>query len=175
MTKTLLPLTLLLAAIAGCSPDERVVDIATTAADRQAEQNEEIVRLNREVAQGTRQLVEADAKAREDFAQLHQALQSERAELGEKFNDLEAERKSIAQARRTESLVVPVAKALGIVLLAIVVIGFCWSLLFGIQKSDDHAELNELLIREITAERPMLLPPTNQERQSLPSPEETTR
>jgi hypothetical protein len=71
MTKTPLPLILLTLAIAGCSSDDRVVDIATTAADRQAEQNEEVVRLNREVAQGTRQLVEADAKAREDFARLH--------------------------------------------------------------------------------------------------------
>ena len=45
----------------GCDSDERVVRIATEAADRQAEQNHELVQLNREVAEGTRRLVEADA------------------------------------------------------------------------------------------------------------------
>lgn len=51
----------ILPTIAGCRGD--VVEIAREAADRQASQNTEMIRLNREVAAGTERLVEADAQS----------------------------------------------------------------------------------------------------------------
>jgi hypothetical protein len=175
MNKTQIPLLLLIAVTASCSPEERVVEIATQAADRQAQQNQEMSRLNREVAQGTRQLVDADAQAREKFAEVHQQLQGERAELGQQWNALEAERKEIAQQRRSESMAVPIAQAIGVLLLVTVLIGFCWSLLFGSQKSEANAELGELLIHELSSDQPLLLPRLEQTQlPSLPNPEETS-
>ena len=56
---TLLPIATIL--MIGCSDGERVAKVATEAADRQAQQNQEMAQLNREVAEGTKRMVEADA------------------------------------------------------------------------------------------------------------------
>jgi hypothetical protein len=45
-------IVLAVVATAGCDDDTRVAKVATEAADRQAKQNEEMVRLNREVIPG---------------------------------------------------------------------------------------------------------------------------
>jgi hypothetical protein len=43
------------------------------------------------------------------------------------------------------------------------------------QNADDHAELGELLIHELSSDRPLLLPPRNPpELPSLPNPEENS-
>ena len=152
-------LTLLLLMIVGCSENERVAQIATEAADRQAEQNHEMARLNREVAEGTRRLVEADAEARREFVEVHQDLQGERGELNQQWNVLEAERKEITQQRRTESMIVPVAQAIGLTLLAVIVVGFCWTLLFGLRRNDESdAQLVDMLVRDVVSDRPIFLP-----------------
>jgi len=84
LRRRLLGLTLSGAVIAlagGCDDDARVAATAERAAERQASQNEEVVRLNREVAEGTRRLVEADAQAREELAAAQRELHKERAEI----------------------------------------------------------------------------------------------
>jgi hypothetical protein len=44
-------------------------------------------------------------------------------------------------------------------LLAAVVIGFCWTLLFGLRRHDQSdAQLTELLVHDIVSERPIVLP-----------------
>ena len=48
----------LMTLIAGCGSNEEVARVATQAADRQAQQNDELARLNREVASGTKNLVD---------------------------------------------------------------------------------------------------------------------
>ena len=145
--------------VAGCSDSAEVARVATEAADRQAKQNEEMARVTGQVAEGSRKLVEADAAARKEIVGVHRDLQAERKTLGEQWNALEGERQSIAQDRRTESMLVPVAQAIGGLLLAVVVIGFCWSLLFGLRKTDgSDSDINELLLQEFAAEQPRLLP-----------------
>ena len=159
MNRTTLPTIAILAMIAGCSDDERVARIATQAADRQAQQNEEMTRLQREVAQGTRRLVEADAEARREIVVVHQELQSERGELNEQWNTLEDERKEIARQRRVQSAFVPIAQGIGMALLTALLIGFCWSLVYGLQRTDDSdAQLVEMLVRDIASDRPAILP-----------------
>ena len=68
-----IPLILVLAATSGC--DERVVEVAREAADRQAAQNQQMGDLQTEVARGTRSLVEADAAARQELVGVHRELQ----------------------------------------------------------------------------------------------------
>ena len=132
--------------------------MATQAAERQAQQNTEMARLNREVAEGTRRMVEADAEARKEIIAVHQEIQSERASLNDGFETLEAERKQMAQERRTESILVPAAKTTGVALVAVVVVGFCWIVLFGLRRSDTtDAELTELLIHDLVRDEPRLL------------------
>lgn len=149
-------------AIGGCNSDERVTFVATQAADRQAQQNTEMAKVTNQTAEGTRKLVEADAAARKEIVQVHRDLQAERASLGEQWNALESERQEMAQDRRTESLLVPALQATGAIAVALLAIGFCIFLLFGLHKSDDtDAQLEELLVHELVSDEPRLLPKQN--------------
>ncbi len=150
--------------MAGCDESDsqlhrRVAEVAQQGADRQAAQNAEMARLNREVAEGTRRMVEADALARADHVAVHHEIQAERAVLHEGFDALEDERQQIAQQRRTESALGP---ALGLVsgtLVVSAVIGLCWLLLWQSHRSDpSDADVNAILIAELVSEHPRLLP-----------------
>ena len=145
-------------AIAGCDEDERVAQVAMEAADRQAQQNTEMAKVTSQVAEGSRKLVEADAQARQEIVKVHQELQSERATLGDQWNNLEQERQEIVADRRTESLVVPAVQAIGTSAVAVLAIGLCLFLLYGLRRTDDtDAQLGELLIHEIVSDEPRLL------------------
>jgi hypothetical protein len=180
--KALLVVTTL-SMLVGCEDDDthkQVAIIATQAADRQAQQNTEMAQLNREVAEGTRRMVEADAEARKEIVSVHQELQAERATLTTGFDKLEVERKEIAQQRRTESMLVPAAKLIGSTCVVIAVLVFCISVIHG-RRHDDaiEAELNNLLIQELTSDQPRLLSLRGTmpsiEDQSPPDEGETTR
>jgi hypothetical protein len=151
---------MLTAVMTGCTTDERVAHVAIEAADRQAQQNAEMARVTSQASEGNSKLIEADAEARKEIVRVHRDLQAERTQLSEQWNQLENERQDIAGDRRTESLVVPAVKTLGAIAVAVLAIGFCLVLLFGLRKSDDtDAQLGELLIHEIVGDQPRLLPP----------------
>jgi hypothetical protein len=139
----------------GC--DERATQIALEAANRQAQQNTAMVELNQEVASGARRLVDADSQARQEFVGVHRDLQVERTRLDTGWNDLEQQRRQIAAQRRTESMLVPMTTLVGGLLLAVVVLGFCWYALMAARRSDDTDQLNELLVCEILTDEPSLL------------------
>lgn len=144
--------------ITGCGDSERVAQVATQAADRQAAQNQEMARLQREVAEGSKRLVEADAKARQEIVAAQKDLQAQQAEVGHQRDRLEGERKAIASQRQTDSLLAPVLQGLGILLFGGLVIGLCGYLLHGLRNdSDASQELNELLVTEIASNTPTLL------------------
>src|SRR3954452_5095867 len=146
----------LLAATHGC--DDKATQIAREAADRQAQQNTEMAQFTKEVASGSHQLVEADAKARQEIVGVHHDLQAERARLDTSRSELESERRQIAGQRRTESMLVSVSTLIGAASLVVALLGFCWYALISVRQSDDiDAQLNELLICEILpAETPLL-------------------
>lgn len=160
---TILPLWITLATLmSGC--DDRVAKVSREAADRQAEQNRAMARLQQHVADGTRSLVTADAEARRDFVAVHQGLQSERQVLDQAWNTLEAERLAVAQDRRTESLLAQVIPVLGWVVLLAVLLTFLRQVLQRSTPTDPvDAELNQLLIQELL-ESPSIRP----ERERLP-------
>jgi len=170
MSRSGLIAALIIAALTGCGGDgagyRHAAETANKAADRQAQQNSEMAKVNQTVAEGTKRLVEADAQTRKEIVAVHKDLQAERATLNEGFNELEAERKQIAQDRRTESILLPAAKALGAALVAVAVLGFCLLLLSHTKKDgDSDAELSEMLILDLVSEQPQLLhrpvdPPT---------------
>lgn len=136
--------------MSGC--DERVVEVAREAADRQAAQNQQMGELQKEVARGTRSLVEADASARREIVGVHRDLQAERQQLGSGWHDLEIQRQRIAKERRTESLLVPLASTVAGAALVIVLLGFLRQLLASSHSSDPaDAELNELLVEQLLA------------------------
>ena len=103
----LCPITLILFAmlpIAGCSSnDDRLVGLSQESAERQAEQNQAIAKQSHEIAQTAHKLVEADGKARREVIQLQTNLQkdvhSERSNLDRQHEELEGERRQLAQQR----------------------------------------------------------------------------
>ncbi len=149
-TRSALLAVLGLCLLVGCDEKDQykeVAQVAREAADRQAQQNDEMARLNREVVEGTRQMIEADTAARKDaMAVQHEMvegtrqmieadtaarkdaiavqheIQAERVTLNDGFDKLEGERKQIAQERRTESMLVPAFEKIGGALVATAVV-----------------------------------------------------
>jgi hypothetical protein len=151
---------LTIASLCGCGDDARLARMAETAADRQADQNKEMVTLNREVAEGTKLLVEADANSREDFVALQRDIQTEQAEIGQQRDQLESERREIAGERLRESILAPILANLGPLLVCALVLVFCTWLVSGLQSDKGEGDaVAEILIEKIVAERPTRLPP----------------
>src|SRR5438477_5771466 len=94
-TTSILLAMLPLIATSSCT-DERVTQVAREAADRQAQQNTEMAQVNKEVAAGSHQLVEADSKARQEIVGVHRDLQAERSRLEAGWTELQANRKELA-------------------------------------------------------------------------------
>jgi hypothetical protein len=140
----------------GC--DDTATRIAREAADRQAQQNTAMAELQQEVAGGTHRLVEADAQARKEVIGVHRDLQAERSRLDTGWTALEQERQQIAGQRRTESMLTPTIQYLGGILLAVVLLGFCWRVLVASHREKEtDGQLTALLVSEILSDGPSLL------------------
>jgi hypothetical protein len=92
---------LLIALLSPTGCDDSATQVAIDATNRQAEQNLEFARLDRE-----------HASARKELVELHQQVQTERQSLSEGWQDLHVEQQTVIQERRTESLVVKLAPVL---------------------------------------------------------------
>lgn len=140
---SILPLTL----ATGC--DDRVVQVAREAANRQAEQNATMAELQQEVATGARRLVDADTQARTELLAAQRDLQAENARLRDDWQVLEDERRLIATQRRTESWLVPLLQVGGAATLVALVLGFSWYALIASRSATPDSQLQELLIQEV--------------------------
>ena len=98
------PLLLVVALIlaSGCEEDERLARLAEDATARQAEQNQEMIRLNREVNASHQRLLEADAQARQASIALQQELVTRDAQGREELNAL-ARADASGRSRRTRT------------------------------------------------------------------------
>jgi len=167
MTLILLAGSVSLIPTTGCNEDARVARIAIESAQRQAEQSREMARAGGQVSEGAKRLVAADAEARKELTAAHRELQAESAKVGRQRDRLEAERREIASQRRTESILGPVIKSGGVLVVCGLVITFCLLLLFGLRRQDGSADvLSELLVEELASDRPVMLP-SRQPRPSL--------
>ena len=146
---------------AGCSSrDERLARFAEQAAERQAEQNRRMADLQKDVSEGSRRLVEADAKARADFSGLHRDLQAERGLVGRQRDALEEERKAIASRRVTDPLVAAAVMNAGLLVACVLPLVLGWHLLRRSERDDPaDALVAEVLLADLVAETPLLLAP----------------
>jgi hypothetical protein len=147
--------------LTGCNDNERVAQVATQAADRQAEQNKEMARVNREVAEGTKRLVVADAEVRKDAIAMQKDLQGQASEVGQQRDVLESERRQIAVQRHHESVLAPILANMGPLLVCALVLVLCSLLVYGLRVNhgDDDSMVAEVLIEELAWPEPKLLPP----------------
>jgi len=168
-----LPLLLLLA-IAGCSPpdqrDQRLAEMAQDAAERQAQQNVIISRQSEAVTaqtdkltQAAQELVARDAETRRELVQaqrdLNSDLQAERASIDRQKEAIDKERQQLAVERVRAPMIAEAIRATGILLACLAPLALVgWLIHVMSRKGDDEAAINELLVSEITSDRPRLLP-----------------
>jgi len=136
-----------LAAILSC--DDSATQVAREAAQRQAQQNNEMARVTSESAATTRRLVEEQGQSRHE-------LHAERTQLSAGWNDLEVERQAIAGARQTDSRLATVVRGGGATLAALLALGLAWLTLFGMSRRDDSEDIVcDILITDLTSNCPM--------------------
>jgi hypothetical protein len=149
---------LLILVIPGCkSNDDRLVDLAREHAVRQAEAQRQMTDLQKQVTEGSRRLVEADARAREELTVMQHDLRADAAEIGHQRDQMEAERREIATQRHRDPVVAAVILDIGIVLACLLPLGVCIYVLWSLRRTSDSDDaLVEVLIEEVVADRPRI-------------------
>ena len=166
---------LMLLATAGCSPvpdmrDQRLVEFAHRSMEQQAKQNQYIaqqsqavVEESQELAEASKELVASDAKARQDLigaqerltAQLHE----QRAAVAAGRDQLEAERKQIAEQRHRDPLVAAAIQNVGLIIACLLPLIVCIFVIRQMSRPEpDDAAVAELLVHELVTDQPRLLP-----------------
>ncbi len=156
--KAALVLTVVVLAIAGCRDDEnkRLAEMAERTLERQAEQEARNTELQTQVAEGTRELVESDAAAREAIVDLHRDLQAEWALIGGQRDLLESERRQIASARNREPIIAEAIKGTGLLVACLVPLLIALKILHRCDHTEDTAAMAELLLNDRIADKPTL-------------------
>ena len=151
----------LIVLLIGCGEtDPRVVQVAMEATRRQAEQNREMGELQQQVAEGTKQLVEADSQARQKLVELQRELRTDQAEVSRQRDTLETERRAIAKDRYWDSILgTSIYAGAGILACLLPLLVCCWLLWCTRDKQGTDEALAGFLVQELTTDRPLLLPP----------------
>lgn len=162
MTKKLTLLVIAVIVMSGCkSSDERLAKMAQDSVEQQKAQNQEMSRLNREVAQGVTQLVEAENESRKELIGLQRDLQDQQAEVNGQRDALESERQTIVKQRHRESLLAPVISNVGLLLVCALPLVLAWYLLHGFRsEKDDEVAIGDLLVFRNIGLRPLSFPTT---------------
>jgi len=148
-----------LVTVTGCDENARVARVAQEAADRQADQNKELARLNRETAEGTKRLVGADAETRKELASLQRDLQAAASEVGRQRDALEADRRELDARRHRDSVVAAAIQSAAVVVACVLPLVVAWYLLRSVRDEGDDPVVTEVLITELTTDHPRLLTP----------------
>ena len=158
-------LTMTLLMMAGCadSGDERFRQLAQQALYEQSEQNKRLAEQSKQIAEASRRLIEGDAAARKDLLeaqnQLTSELHTERASLDRQREEMEQERRNIAAQRQRDPLIAQTISTVGLTLACLLPLLLAGYVIYSHNRSsDDNDALSELLIMEMTADQPLLLP-----------------
>ena len=156
--KMAMVLAVVVLVIAGCRDDEnkRLADQAERNLERQSAQELRNMEVHREVAEGTKRLVEADASAREEVIGLHRDVQAERFEIGKQRDQIETERREIAATRNRDPLVAESIKSFGMMIAISVVLVITLQILRQSDEPDQNAAIAELLVEDLCSPSPKL-------------------
>ena len=163
---------LLLATIAGCgrSPDERLADFAQQTMteqikqnDRMADQSQAVVEESHQLAEAAKELVQHDAEARRELiaaqTELTSQLNSQQSSVYAGHEQLEQDRREIADQRHRDPIVAAVIQNFGLVIACLLPLLVSVFVIQQMQSQEpDHAAVVELLTLELTSEQPHLLP-----------------
>jgi hypothetical protein len=164
-------MAVLLSVLAGCdSADDRLVRLATESTNRQAAQSQEMLRLQQQVAEGTKQLVANDSAARREWIEVKRALQTDFAEVGKQRDALEAERKTLDASRHRDPVIAAAIETFGFVLACLAPLLAALYALRQQASGASDSKVTSFLLHEVVASRQRSLscsPP-----RPLPSPED---
>ncbi|WP_145181825.1 hypothetical protein [Gimesia chilikensis] len=160
------------ATIAGCSPapDERLAEFAqqtmteqTRQNQRMADQSEAIVDESHQLAEAAKELVERDAEARRELIAAQQELASQLNEqqsvIYTGHEQLEQDRREIAEQRHRDPIIAAVIQNIGLVIACLLPLLVAVQVIWQMQSQEpDHAAVAELLTLDLTSDEPLLLP-----------------
>jgi hypothetical protein len=167
----------------GCSPgpsDERVVEVAQDAMQRQAEQNQQMAELSQQSAQAASKLVQEQSAARKELTDVQQQLIARDAECRQDLNTLqkdvqkatsearthvdversklEAERREIATDRQRAPVIAGAISQAAMLLVCALPLAVAVYLLYAMKTAPaEDGALTELLVQELVADEPRLL------------------
>lgn len=148
---------IVIATLAGCGRDARLVRVAEDAAARQAQQNDEMARVTGEVAAASRSLVEADAQARLEMAAIQGRLADQQREIGLQRDQLEQERQQIARQRHRDSVLATAITGGALTLATLSPLLLAALVLWWLRDASQELHtLDRLLVEECIAEQPRL-------------------
>jgi hypothetical protein len=163
----------LLIVFLGCDPkpDSRIAEMAREQAAHQAQQQREFAAMQKELAEGSRRLVEAEAKARQETVAVQMKLRSDQAEIGRQRDALETERREIARQRHFDPIIAAAIEHVGTILVCLIPLGLGFYLLVTLNRnSKSDAVLTEYLVQEVANDLPMLGQSLHQALPSAPRP-----
>lgn len=137
----------LLIATLGCLASDP--ELTRHALRTQAEQNQMMAQLQREIAAGAHELTAADADARLQSIKLHEHIQAERTRLNEAWKDLQSHRRREAVSQRTDSFLESLVRGGGAIAAALFAIGVVRSVLQSRAEERD-TELAALVLDELS-------------------------
>ena len=172
---------LLLATIGGCgrSPDERLADFAQQTMteqikqnDRMADQSQAVVEESHQLAETAKQLVEHDAEARRELIAAQQELTSQlngqQSAIYTGHEQLEQDRREIAEQRHRDPIIAAVIQDFSLFIACLLPLVVAVFVIRQMQSQEpDHAAVAELLVLELTADEPRLLPGLMSQRHAL--------
>jgi hypothetical protein len=172
---------LMLGVVGGCgrSADERLADFAQQTMteqikqnDRMADQSQAVVEESHQLAETAKELVEHDAEARRELIAAQQELTSQlngqQSAIYTGHEQLEHDRREIAEQRHRDPIIAAVIQNIGLTLACLLPLLVAMFVFWQIQSQEpDHAAVAELLILEMTADEPRLLPGPMSQRHAL--------
>ena len=166
---------LMLLAVAGCSQppdmrDQRLAEFAKQSMEQQAKQNDRIAEQSRAVIEQSQKLVEAtkelvahDAQARQELIaaqeKLTTQLNQQRATIDAGRDQLEQDRRQIAQQRHRDPILAAAIQNVGLLIACTLPLIVCIFVIKRMSSREpDDAAVAELLVHELVTDQPRLLP-----------------
>ena len=149
--------------LGGCGPPHNeLTPVVEEMTRRQAAQQEAVVRQSQDLSKASQQLVESDAQARRELAkwqaEVQSQIESERQAVDQERDSLEGERREIARQRHRDPLIAAALIQAATLLVAIMPLVLVLFLLRAARNEPADIPLAELLVHELSAEQPLLLP-----------------
>jgi len=166
---------LMLLAVAGCSEppdmrDQRLAEFAKQSMEQQVKQNEHIARNSEAIIEQSQKLVEAtkelvahDAQARQELIaaqeKLTTQLNQQRATIDAGRDQLEQDRREIAQQRHRDPILAAAIQNVGLLIACTLPLIVCIFVIKRMSSREpDDAAVAELLVHELVTDQPRLLP-----------------